>query len=194
MQCSQLLVLLLYIGYTSNNWSTSEIPLDQYQEKLWRRTLSDWKESEWKEVQLLRGLLQEREREFYQEQPQREIKEKEQIQYLQQEKAALIQKINEDITHLKETKATLEEQNIKLQKELHEEKQLMSRLMKRKENKVNVSEKDEEIESLKNKVDEEKKEEKKLRQELQEKVESLQQLQLQRFIIPQSSMCVCTGS
>ena len=53
-----------------------------------------------------------------------------------------------------------------------------------------VSEKDEEIKSLKNKLDEEKKEEKKLRQELQEKVESLQQ-QLQQFIIPQSGMCVC---
>ena len=52
------------------------------------------------------------------------------------------------------------------------------------------SEKDEEIESLKNKVDEEKKEEKKLRQELQEKVESLEQ-KLKQFIIPQSGMCVC---
>ena len=53
-----------------------------------------------------------------------------------------------------------------------------------------VSEKDEEIESLKNKLEEEKKEEKKLRQELQEKVESLKH-QLQQFIIPQSGMCVC---
>ena len=58
-----------------------------------------------------------------------------------------------------------------------------------------VSEKNEEIESLKNKVDEEKNEEKKSRQKLQEKIESLQQ-QLQQFIIPQSGMrvCVCTGS
>ena len=42
----------------------------------------------------------------------------------------------------------------------------------------------------KNKLDEEKKEEKKLRQELLEKVESLEQ----QFIIPQSGLCVCTGS
>ena len=153
-----------------------------------------------KEVQLLRDHLQEREREFYQEQLQREIKEKEQIQAdLQerdeqvQEKAALIQKFNEDTAHLKETKATLEAHIDKLQKELQEERQLMSRWMKQKEKEVKtdtVSENDEEIKSLKNKMDEEKKEEKKLRQELQEKVESLEQ-QLQQFIIPQSGMCVC---
>ena len=153
-----------------------------------------------KEVQLLRGHLQEREREFYQEQLQREIKEKEQIQqYLQerdeqvQEKAALIQKFNEDTTHLKENKATLEAHIDKLQKELQEGRWLTSRLMKQKGKEVKTdtfSEKDEEIESLKNKVDEEKKEEKKLRQKLQEKVESLQQ-QLQQFIIPQSGVCVC---
>ena len=197
-----MLLLCYCIGYTSNDWSTSVIPLDQYQEKLRRRILSDWEELGLsKEVQLLRGHLQEREREFYQEQLQREIKEKEQIQqYLQQErdeqvqeKAALIQKFNEDTTHLKETKATLEAHIDQLQKELQEGRQLTSRLMKQKGKEVKtdtVSEKDEEIKSLKNKLEEEKKEEKKLRQELQEKVESLQQ-QLQQFIIPQSGMCVC---
>ena len=65
--------------------------------------------------------------------------------------------------------------------------------MKQKGKQVTASEKDEIIESLKTKLDDEKKEEKKLRQELQEKVESLEQ-QLQQFIIPQSGMCVCTGS
>ena len=55
---SQLLVLLLRIGYTSNDWSTSVIPLDRYQEKLRRRILSDWEELGLsKEVQLLRGHL-----------------------------------------------------------------------------------------------------------------------------------------
>ena len=154
-----------------------------------------------KEVQLLRGHLQEREREFYQEQLQREMKEMQQIQqYLQQERdeqvqenLALIQKFNEDTIHLKETKATLEAHIEQLQKELQEGRQLTSRLMKQKGREVKadtVSEKDEEIKLLKNKMDEEKKEEKKLRQELQEKVESLQQ-QLQQFIIPQSGMHVC---
>ena len=106
-------------------------------------------------------------------------------------KAAFIQKFNKDTIHLKETKATLEAHIDQLQKELQEEKHLMSRLMKQKGKEVKtdtVSEKDEEIKSLKNKLDEEKK-------ELQEKVESLEQ-QLQQFIIPQSGMCVCvcTGS
>ena len=105
-------------------------------------------------------------------------------------KAALIQKFNEDTTHLKENKATLEEQNKKLQQELQKEKHLTSCLIKQKEKEAKtdtVSEKDEEINSLKNKLEEEKKEEKKLRQGLQKKVESLEQ----QFIIPQSGMCVC---
>ena len=50
------------------------------------------------------------------------MKEKEQIQQERddqvQEKAALIQKFHEDMTHFKEIKATLEEQNKKLQQEL----------------------------------------------------------------------------
>ena len=120
---------------------------------------------------------------------QREMKEKEQIQqYLQQERDEQVQKFKENTTH----KAILEAHNDQLQKELLEERRLTSRLMKQKEVKTadTVSEKDEEIKSLKNKLDEEKEEEKKLRQVLQEKVESLQQ-QLQQFIIPQSGMCLC---
>ena len=68
------------------------------------------------------------------------------------EKAALIKNFNEDTTHLKETKATLEEEKIKKRQHLQEEKHLMSRLMKQKGKEVKtdtVSEKDEEIESLK---------------------------------------------
>ena len=93
------------IGYTSDNdWFASVIPLDQYQDQLRRRILSDWENLGLsKEVQLLRGHLQEREREFYQEQLQREIKEKEQIQQDQdkeqqqvlQEKATLTQQLDE---------------------------------------------------------------------------------------------------
>ena len=127
---------------------------------------------------------------LYQEQLQKEMKEKEQIQqYLQEreeQNQALIQKFNEDMTHLKETKATLEAHIDQLQKELQEERQLTSHLMKQKGKEVKtdtVSEKDEEIKSLKNKLEEEKK-------ELKEKVESLEQ-QLQQFIIPQSGVCVC---
>ena len=145
-----------------------------------------------KEVQLLRGHLQEREREFYQEQLQEEIKKKEQIQQdLQQErdeqvqeKAALLQKFNEDTTHLK---ATLEAHIDQLQKELQKEKHLISHFMKQKGKEVKtstVSEKDDEIKSLKNKLEEEKK----LRQELQGKIEPFEQ-KLQQLTIPQSGMC-----
>ena len=100
------------IGYTSDNdWSTGVIPLDQYQDQVRRRILSDWENLGLsKEVQLLRGHLQEREREFYQEQLQKEIKEKEQIQQDQvkkqqqvfQEKATLTQQLHEATTLLKQ--------------------------------------------------------------------------------------------
>ena len=100
------------IGYTSDNdWSTSVIPLDQYQDQLRRRILSDWENLGLsKEVQLLRGHLQQREREFYEEQLQREIKEKEQIQQdrdkeqqqLLQEKARPTEQLDDATTLLEQ--------------------------------------------------------------------------------------------
>uniref|UniRef100_A0A1X7T0F8 Uncharacterized protein n=1 Tax=Amphimedon queenslandica TaxID=400682 RepID=A0A1X7T0F8_AMPQE len=102
---------VIELRYTSDNdWSTSVILLDQYQDQLRRRILSDWENLGLsKEVQLLRGHLQEREREFYEEQLLREIKEKEQIrqdrdkeqQQLLQEKATLSQQLD-DATSLLE--------------------------------------------------------------------------------------------
>ena len=120
--CISYSPLLCYcIGYTSDNdWSTSVIPLDQYQDQLRRRILSDWENLGLrKEVQLLRGHLQEREREFYEEQLQREIKEKEQIQQdrdkeqqqVLQEKATLSQQLDDATTLLEQAekdKSTLE--------------------------------------------------------------------------------------
>ena len=195
------------IGYTSNNdWSTSEIPLDQYQEKLKKRILSDFHKLELsKKIQLLKdeSLVKAREDEL-----QRLIKEKEQLQedhqlllrdkeqqereqQLQTNQATLALQLLEANTLLQQAEKYKEE----LHKELKEERQLSSSLMKQKGKQVTASEKDEIIESLKTKLDDEKKEEKILRQELQEEIESLQQ-QLQQFIIPQSGMCVCvcTGS
>ena len=192
------------IGYTSNNdWSICEIPLDQYQEKLQKRILSDFNELELsKKIQLFEdgSLVKAREDEL-----QRLIKEKEQLQedhhhqlllrdkeqqereqQLQTNQATLALQLQEANTLLQQAEKYKEE----LHKELKEERQLSSSLMKQKGKQVTASEKDEIIESLKTKLDDEKKEEKKLRQELQEKVESLEQ-QLQQFIIPQSGMCVC---
>ena len=204
------------IGYTSNNdWSTSEIPLDQYQEKLQEMLLSDFNELELsKKIQLLKdeSLVKTREDEL-----QRLIKEKEQLQedhhhqlllrdkeqqereqQLQTNQATLALQLQEANTLLQQAEKYKEE----LHKELKEERQLSSSLMKQKGKPVTASEKDEIIESLKTKLDDEKKEEKKLRQELQEEIESLQQ-QLQQvkdhkevgvqfdYLIPQSGMCVC---
>ena len=204
------------IGYTSNNdWSTSVIPLDQYQEKLQKRILSDFNELELsKKLQLLKdgSLVKAREDEL-----QRLIKEKEQLQedhhhqlllrdkeqqereqQLQTNQATLAQQLQEANTLLQQAEKYKEE----LHKELKEERQLSSSLMKQKGKQVTAIEKDEIIESLKTKLDDEKKEEKKLRQELLEEIESLQQ-QLQPvkdhkevgvqfdYLIPQSGMCVC---
>ena len=210
------------IGYhtRNNDWSTSEIPLDQYQEKLHKRILSDFNELELsKKIQLLKdkSLVKAREDEL-----QRLIKEKEQIQedhhhqlllrdkeqqereqQLQTNQATLALQLQEANTLLQQAEKYKEE----LHKELKEERQLSSSLMKQKGKQVTASEKDEIIESLKTKLDDEKKEEKKLREELLEEIESLQQ-QLQQvkdhkevgvqfdYLIPQSGMCVCvcTGS
>ena len=76
-----LIQLLCYcIGYTSNNdWSTSIIPLDQYQEKLQERR-REWEASQpvepedRREIGRLTHVLQEREREL-----QEERREKEQV-------------------------------------------------------------------------------------------------------------------
>ena len=217
------------IGYTSNNdWSTSEIPLDQYQEKLQER----WYElPSGKEIMCLKQQLKEREEELQkerrmktqheslvkarEEELQRLIKEKKQLQedhqlllrdkeqqereqQLQTNQATLALQLQEANTLLQQAEKYKEE----LYKELKEERQLSSSLMKQKGKQVTVSEKDEIIESLKTKLDDEKKEEKKLRQELLEEIESLQQ-QLQQvkdhkevgvqfdYLIPQSGMCVC---
>ena len=204
------------IGYTSNNdWSTSVIPLDQYKEKLQKRILSDFNELELsKKIQLLKdeSLVKAREDEL-----QRLIKEKEQLQedhhhqlllrdkeqqereqQLQTNQATLALQLQEANTLLQRAEKYKEE----LHKELKEERQLSSSLMKQKGKQVTASEKDEIIESFKTKLDDEKKEEKILRKELLEEIESLQQ-QLQQvkdhkevgvqfdYLIPQSGMCVC---
>ena len=101
------------IGYTSDNdWSTSVIPLDQYQKKLRKRVLSDWENLRTeKQLQIFQDCLQlQLEREFYEEQLQREIKEKEQIQQdrdkeqqqLLQEKATLSQQLDDATTLLEQ--------------------------------------------------------------------------------------------
>ncbi|XP_019852222.1 PREDICTED: uncharacterized protein LOC109582072 [Amphimedon queenslandica] len=104
---------VLELRYTSDNdWSTSVIPLDQYQDQLRRRILSDWENLRTeKQLQIFQDCLQlQRERVFYQEQLQKEIKEKEQIQQdrdkeqqqLLQKKAILTQQLDDATTLLEQ--------------------------------------------------------------------------------------------
>ena len=210
------------IGYTKryigNDWSTSEIPLDQYQEKLQER----WDELPLgKKIMRLKQQLKEREEELQEERRMKTqneslvkareeelqslIKEKEQLQEdhhhhqllrdkEQQEREQQLQTNQATLALQLQEANTLLQQAEKYKEELHkelkEERQLSSSFMKQKGKQVTANEKDEIIESLKTKLDDEKKEEKKLKQELLEEIESLQQ-QLQQFIIPQSGMCVC---
>ena len=207
------------IGYTSNyDWSTSIIPLDLYQEKLqekWdeipsgkkimrlKQQLKEREEELQKERRMktqdellvkaredeLQRLIKEKKQlqeDHYHQLLLRDKEQQEREQQLQTNQATLALQLQEANTLLQQAEKYKEE----LHKELKEERQLSSSLMKQKGKQVTASEKDEIIESLKTKLDDEKKEEKKLRQELQEKVESLEQ-QLQQFIIPQSGMCAC---
>ena len=68
-----LIQLLCYcIGFTSNNdWSTSIIPLDQYQEKLQERR-REWEASQSEIIDRLTHVLQERERELQEERRRKE--------------------------------------------------------------------------------------------------------------------------
>ena len=128
----------------------------------------------------------------------RDKEQQEREQQLQTNQATLALQLQDANTLLQQAEKYKEE----LHKELKEERQLSSSLMKQKGKQVTASEKDEIIESLKTKLDDKKKEEKKLRQELLEEIESLQQ-QLQQvkdhkevgvqfdYLIPQSGMCVC---
>ena len=186
------------IGYTkryigNNDWSTSEIPLDQYQEKLQER----WDElPSGKEIMRLKQQLKEREEELQEgrrmktqdellvkareEELQRLIKEKKQLQdhhhqlllrdkeqqereqQLQTNQATLALQLQKANTLLQQAEKYKEE----LHKELKEERQLSSSLMKQKGKRVTASEKDEIIESLKTKLDDEKKEEKEIKKRI----------------------------
>uniref|UniRef100_A0A1X7THA8 Uncharacterized protein n=1 Tax=Amphimedon queenslandica TaxID=400682 RepID=A0A1X7THA8_AMPQE len=123
------------LRYTSDNdWSTSVIPLDQYQDQLRRRILSDWENlGTEKQLQIFQDCLQlQNEKEFYEEQLQKEIKEKEQIQQdrekeqqqLLQEKATLSQQLDDATTLLEQAekdKSTVElEYNEKLKAKVAE--------------------------------------------------------------------------
>ena len=124
-----MLLLCYCIGYTSNDWSTSVIPLDRYQEKLQERR-REWAASqpvqpvhhqnERREIEQLRRTLQEREREL-----QEERREKEQVRTrLQQQLQEKDKQITDKDQRLTETQRRLQSREREYQER---ERQLQER-------------------------------------------------------------------
>ena len=126
-----MLLLCYCIGYTSNDWSTSVIPLDRYQEKLQERR-REWEASqpvqpvdhqnERREIEQLRRTLQEREREL-----QEERREKEQVrtrlQQQLQEKDRQITDKDQQLTGTQRRLQSREREYQQLQRQLQQEQQ-----------------------------------------------------------------------
>ena len=116
-----MLLLCYCIGYTSNDWSTSVIPLDRYQKKLQERR-REWEASqpvqpvyhqnERREIEQLRRTLQEREREL-----QEERREKEQV------RTRLQQQLQETQRRFQSREREYQEREQQLQRQLQQEQQ-----------------------------------------------------------------------
>ena len=128
-----MLLLCYCIGYTSNDWSTSEIPLDRYQEKLQERR-REWEASqpvqpvhhqnERREMEQLRRTLQEREREL-----QEERREKEQVRTrLQQQLQEKDRQITDKDQRLTETQRRLQSREREYQEKERDNQQLQRQL------------------------------------------------------------------
>ena len=135
-----MLLLCYCIGYTSNDWSTSVIPLGRYQEKLQERR-REWEASqpvqpvhhqnEKREIEQLRRTLQEKEREL-----QEERREKEQVrtrlqQQLQEKDRQITdknQRLTETQRHLQSREREYQERERQLQQSREEYQQLQTQL------------------------------------------------------------------
>ena len=128
-----MLLLCYCIGYTSNDWSTSVIPLDRYQEKLHERR-REWEASqpvqpvhhqnERREIEQLRRTLQEREREL-----QEERREKEQVRSrLQQQLQEKDRQITDKDQRLTETQRRLQSREREYQEKERDYQQLQRQL------------------------------------------------------------------
>ena len=128
-----MLLLCYCIGYTSNDWSTSVIPLDRYQEKVQERR-REWEASqpvqpvdhqnERREIEQLRCTLQEREREL-----QEERREKEQVRTrLQQQLQEKDRQITDKDQRLTETQQRLQSREREYQEKERDNQQLQRQL------------------------------------------------------------------
>uniref|UniRef100_A0A1X7TJC6 Uncharacterized protein n=1 Tax=Amphimedon queenslandica TaxID=400682 RepID=A0A1X7TJC6_AMPQE len=117
---------------SDNDWSTSVIPLDQYQDQLRRRILSDWENLGFtKEVQLLRDCLQDRTKmEFSEEQLQRDVKGKEELSRRLHDATTLLHQAEKNNAYLRNS---LELCNKQLEQKNLEDEQLRQELRKQSE-------------------------------------------------------------
>ena len=171
------------IGHTINGWSTSVIPLDQYQEKLQERR-REWEASQpavqpvhhQNEIEQLRRTLQEREREL-----QEERREKEQVRTrLQQQLQEKDRQITDKDQQLTETQQQyrfiqqqLQETQQRLQsreRESHEREQLLQRQLQQEQQQLQERERQ---------LQEASKREQNLQQQLQQSQRQLQEREQQ---------------
>ena len=164
-----LIQLLCYcIGYTSNNdWSTSIIPLDQYQEKLQERR-REWEASQpvepedRREIDRLTRVLQEREREL-----QEERREKEQVRTrLQQQLEGRERQLQQAQQQRQERERQAREREQDLQRQLQE---------RERESERQGQERDREIQQARERERQAGEREQNLQQQLQEREREIQQ-------------------
>ena len=164
-----LIQLLCYcIGYTSNNdWSTSIIPLDQYQEKLQERR-REWEASQpvhpedRREIDRLTHDLQEREREL-----QEERREKKQVRNrLQQQLQGRERQLQQAQQQGQERERQAREREQNLQRQLQE---------RERESEQQRQEKDREIQQLQQEGQERERQVQDLQRQLQEREQQLEE-------------------
>ena len=182
------LLLCYCIGYTSNNdWSTSIIPLDQYQEKLQERR-REWEASQpvepedRREIDRLTCVLQEREREL-----QEERREKEQVRNrLQQQLEGRERQLQQAQQQGQERERQAREQVQDLQRQLQEkERQVQQGREREQDLQMQLQSRERQ---LQRQVEGGQHREQDLQRQLQERDHQLQQAQQERERLIQEGM------
>ena len=183
-----MLILCYCIGYTSNDWSTSVIPLNRYQEKLQERR-REWEASqpvqpvdhqnERREIEQLRRTLQEREREL-----QEERREKEQVrtrlqQQLQEKDRQITdkdQRLTETQQHLQSREREYQERERQLQQSREEYQQLQRQLQQEQQQ---GQERERQFQERERQLQQSREREQNLQQQLQQSQRQLQEREQQ---------------
>ena len=176
-----MLLLCYCIGYTSNDWSTSVIPLDRYQEKLQERR-REWEASqpvqpvhhqnERREIEQLRRTLQEREREL-----QEERREKEQVRTrLQQQLQEKDGQITDKDQRLTETQRRLQSREREYQERERDNQQLQRQLQQEQQQ---GQERERQFQEKERQLQQSREREQNLQQQLQQSQQQLQEREQQ---------------